>query len=137
MVPSDVDREKLLLMISRLEESLKDLERLRGDVKANRYALERLLQISVDESINIGSSIISELGLRRADTFREVFEILKSEGMISDRVSGELMRLVGLRNKLVHRYWKVEEEEIHEVLGKLQVFRDFVKEVLEALGIRA
>ena len=77
MAPSGVDREKLLLMISRLEESLKDLERLRGDVKANRYALERLLQISVDESINIGSSIISELGLRRADTFREVFEILK------------------------------------------------------------
>lgn len=135
MAPSGVDREKLLLMISRLDESLKDLERLRGDVKANRYALERLLQISVDESINIGSSIISELGLRRADTFREVFEILKSEGMISDRVSGELVQFVGLRNKLVHRYWKVEEDEIREVLGKLQVFRDFVKEVLKGLEI--
>ena len=101
---------------------------------ANRYALERLLQISVDESINICSSIISELGLKRADTFREVFEILKSEGMISDRVAEELVRFVGMRNKLVHRYWKVEEDEIRGALGKLQVFRDFAKEVLSTAG---
>ena len=57
--------------------------------------------------------------------------------MISDRVSEELVQFVGLRNKLVHRYWKVEEEEIREVLGKLQVFRDFVKEVLKGLEIKA
>jgi uncharacterized protein YutE (UPF0331/DUF86 family) len=69
MAPLAVDKEKLLLMISRLEESLKELEKLKGDVRANRYALERLLQISVDESINIGNSIISELGLRRATLF--------------------------------------------------------------------
>jgi uncharacterized protein YutE (UPF0331/DUF86 family) len=69
MAPLAVDKEKLLLMISRLEESLKELEKLKGDARANRYALERLLQISVDESINIGNSIISELGLRRATLF--------------------------------------------------------------------
>lgn len=137
MARSGVDREKLLLMISRLEESLRDLEKMKEDVNANRYAVERLLQISVDESINIGSSIISELGLRRADTYREVFEILESEGMINDRVSGELVRLVGIRNKLVHRYWKVEDEEIREALGKLQVFRDFAKGLLNALGSKS
>lgn len=80
MTPSDVDKEKLLLMISRLEESLKDLERLRGDVKANRYALERLLQISVDESINIGSSIISELGLRRPTPIVKFSRYWKARG---------------------------------------------------------
>lgn len=53
--------------------------------------------------------------------------------MISDRVSEELVRFVGMRNRLVHRYWKVEDEEIHEALGKLQVFRDFVKGLLKAL----
>jgi len=40
MAPLAVDKEKLLLMISRLEESLKELEKLKGDVRANRYALE-------------------------------------------------------------------------------------------------
>jgi uncharacterized protein YutE (UPF0331/DUF86 family) len=41
-----------------------------------------------------------------------------------------------VRNKLVHRYWKVEDDEIREILGKLQVFRDFV-EVLKGLEIKA
>jgi uncharacterized protein YutE (UPF0331/DUF86 family) len=135
MAPLAVDKEKLLLMISRLEESLKELEKLKGDVRANRYALERLLQISVDESINIGNSIISELGLRRADTFRQVFEILRDEHIISEKVSEGLIWFVGLRNRLVHQYWKVEEDEIRETLGKLQIFRDFVKEVVKSLQI--
>ena len=46
------------------------------------------------------------------------------------------MRFVGVRNKLVHVYWKVEEDEIREVLGKLEVFRDFVKEILKGLEIK-
>lgn len=130
----DFDEERLLMIVSRLEERLAELEKLKEG--GNRYALERLLQLCTDESINLGSSVISGLGFKRADTYREIFGILKDEEMVSEGVSEELKKFVGLRNKLVHSYWDVNEEEIGAALRKLHVFRDYVKEVLGSLRKR-
>jgi uncharacterized protein YutE (UPF0331/DUF86 family) len=41
--------------------------------------------------------------------------------------------LVGLRNRLVHLYWEVSEEEVREACENLNIFEEFVKEIFDFL----
>ena|SRR3989338_7884280 len=131
MVSLGLDKEKLNLQIARLEESLKRIKAIKKD-KLNdttRAALERTLQVIVEESLNIGNHLISGLGLRRADTYREIFLVLEEEKAISSKVSKEMQNFAVFRNRLVHLYWKISDEEFKSQLDKLNVFIDFVKEM--------
>lgn len=138
MVPLGLDSEKLKLQIARLEEFLKRIKAFKkGKLDdTTRAALERTLQVTVEESLNIGSHIISGLGLRRADTYREIFQVLEEEKIISPRVSKEMQNFAVFRNRLVHLYWKISDEEFTSQLEKLNVFIDFVKETTTFLQKR-
>ncbi len=135
MVPSGLDDEKLQLQLSRLEEFLnriKNLQKQKLDETA-RAALERSVQVAVEESINIGSHLISGLGLRRADTYREIFQVLEEAKIIAPELSGKLQRFATFRNRLVHLYWKISDEEFKAELGRISVLDQFVKRVIRHL----
>ncbi|MBA7515273.1 hypothetical protein ES705_07312 [subsurface metagenome] len=44
--------------------------------------------------------------LRKPATYRETFEILEEERIISEELANELSDLAGFRNVLVHIYWE-------------------------------
>ncbi len=138
MVPLGLDTEKLKLQIARLEEFLNRIKIIRKD-KLNdttRAALERMLQVTVEESLNIGSHLISGLGLRRADTYREIFQVLEEAQAISPPISKEMQNWAVFRNRLVHLYWKISAEEFKAQLDKLKVLVDFVQETTTFLQKR-
>lgn len=138
MVPYGIDEEKLLIQIERLKEHLKKILELKEKVKDEiiKEVIERNLHLAIEDCIIIGNQIISGLGLKRPETYREIFEILKKEKIISKRVSEEMGDFVSIRNRLVHLYWDVSEEEIKEVINKINFFDEFVKEVLKFLKRR-
>lgn len=41
------------------------------------------------------------------------------------------MRLASFRNRLVHLYWEVVQEELIEKLKDTDIFRKYAKEILE------
>ncbi len=129
MVPLGLDKEKLLLQTSRLEESVQKINQNKDKVrvKNTRAALERWIQIAVEEILNIGNHVISGLGLERPDSYREIFTVLEKEKIISHDLSLELQQFAVFRNRLVHLYWKVEEEEFMMQLRKITILTDFVK----------
>ncbi|MEW5896446.1 MAG: HepT-like ribonuclease domain-containing protein [Nanoarchaeota archaeon] len=133
MVPMGLDREQLLLQMSRLEESLKRIEKLRKDELDNltRSALERLVQIAVEEALNIGNHVISGLALPKADTYREIFLVLEQEKIIPKELSLELQRFAVFRNRIVHLYWKISEKEFLEQLGKIKFLREFSRTIVK------
>lgn len=129
MVPTGIDREKLLLQFSRLRENLRRLKEVSKDLEKSRLAVERLLQLCIEDCINIGNHLVSGLSLRIAGTYSEIFQILEKEGVISKKVGKQMKEFVRIRNKLVHVYWKVEEKEIKNCIKKSDYFSKFVKEV--------
>lgn len=131
MVPMGLDKEKLLLQISRLEDSLNKLKKCSLKEEIMRTAAERLVQISVEEVLNIGNHLISGMGLRRADSYRDIFKVLEENKIIASKLSKELQVFAMFRNRIVHVYWKIEDEEFVKQLRKVKVLSDFVKIVLK------
>lgn len=96
-----------------------------------RIAAERLVQIAVEEVLNIGNNLISGSRLRRADSYRDIFKVLEEEKVISKKMSEELHGFVVFRNRIVHVYWKIEDDEFVKQVKKVKVLSDFVKVILK------
>jgi len=125
-----------------MEELLNELEEIKSSITEgelslkDRYAYERIFQLLVEECINLGSHIISGLALKRADTYREVFTILKDNSLITPQTSEKMDEFVKLRNRIVHNYWRVEEEELRKKIKESHWFKRFAEEVFKALKER-
>ncbi|HLC97292.1 MAG TPA: HepT-like ribonuclease domain-containing protein [Candidatus Nanoarchaeia archaeon] len=128
MVPMGIDQEQVLLQIQRLEEGLGSIKELsKGKLDSlRRAALERQLHIAVEEAINIGNHLVSGLKLPRADSYREIFQVLEKQNILSPALSKELQQFAVFRNRLVHLYWKISEKEFAEQLKKIGMLRDFI-----------
>jgi len=136
MVPSGIDKEKLFLQIERLKEhvgKIKEIKKKKEEKEILISAIERNLQLAIEDCLNIGNHIISGLSLKRPDTYKEILKNLRKEKIISEKLEKEMIKLEGLRNRLVHLYWKVSEEEVLEACENLNIFEGFVKELFDFL----
>ncbi|MDP3640382.1 MAG: DUF86 domain-containing protein [Nanoarchaeota archaeon] len=135
MVPMGIDQEQVLLQIQRLEESLGSIKELsKGKLDSlRRAALERRLHVAVEEVINIGNHLVSGLKLPRADSYREIFQVLEEKNILTPALSKELQHFAVFRNRLVHLYWKISEKEFAEQLKKIDVLKLFISVVTRFL----
>jgi len=134
MVPSGIDKEKLMLQLERLEESLLHLKELQKRKEKEIYpAKERLFQICVEECLNIGNHIICGLNLKRADTYKEIFIRLREAKIISEDLEKKMLDFTTLRNRLVHLYWQFTKKELDEKLKDIDCFRRFTKQILRVI----
>lgn len=89
---------------------------------------------AVQSCLDIGNHIVSELNLRRADSYAEVFEILTEENIMSVEISNKLMGFVRLRNQITHLYGKVDWEKIYLYIDSdINIFNAFEKEIVTFL----
>ncbi|MBT9162256.1 MAG: hypothetical protein DDT27_00802 [Dehalococcoidia bacterium] len=139
MVPLGIDKEKFCLQLERLEERYARLVEARSKLQQDPNdslvlaAAERLLQTLIEECINIGNHIIAGLNLKRPDTYREVFFRLREKEVLSEEVGEKLMGFASFRNRLVHLYWRVEQEEVLSKLGEIEFTKEFAEEVYSYL----
>jgi uncharacterized protein YutE (UPF0331/DUF86 family) len=138
MVAMGIDKEKLMIQLGRLQDHIKELEEVKSQMNGKKQqkdifisAGERHLQLAIEDCLNIGNHIISAKGFKRADTYKEVFIILKDEKIIPEKLGEAMIRLASFRNRLVHLYWEVTQEEIIEKLSDTDIFRKYAKEILE------
>lgn len=135
------DDKGILDHVRELNESLKDweryqsisLEELHTD-RDKRNMIFHALLISIQSAIDIANHIIADKGFRKPSTYRESFEILYEEDLIPKNLSDKLSDLAGLRNVLVHIYWRLDIDAVYEVLqhdlGVLKEFESVVKRML-------
>jgi uncharacterized protein YutE (UPF0331/DUF86 family) len=138
MVPSGIDKEKLLIQFDRVEEHLSEINRVKEKLREKEdeifySALERLLQLVIEDCLNIGSHIISGLNFKRADSYKEIFLRLEEGKIISNELSQKMQAFVSFRNRLVHMYWEVNRSEVKEELEELNYIKQFVKETSKLL----
>ncbi len=53
--------------------------------------------------------------------------------MLSEEVGEKLMGFASFRNRLVHLYWRVEQEEVLSKLGEIEFTKEFAEEVYSYL----
>jgi uncharacterized protein YutE (UPF0331/DUF86 family) len=66
--------------------------------------LEREFQLIVDSMIEINSHIISKKNLETPDDYTNTFIILGNHNIIPIEFALKIAKVVGLRNKIVHKY---------------------------------
>jgi uncharacterized protein YutE (UPF0331/DUF86 family) len=128
-----VDRETLDRRLAKLEELLRRLRQLSAldrDAYLASVALqaqaERWLHLASECCIDLAHHLIAEHGWRTPNTYREAFEVLAAEGVLSAELARSMAAWAGLRNVLVHLYLDVDHDAVFgflkQDLGQLEQF---------------
>ena len=125
----DVIRRKL----KELESNLIFLKQVSFDMNKDNlkedmiryWGIERGIQICIECVIDIGNILISVTDNDKPSTYRETMIALSQIGVIPEKFSRKLSKMVGFRNILVHDYTKIDEDMIIYILKN--ELDDFIK----------
>ena len=102
----------------------------------NLDATVRRLQTSIEALVDISRYVIRSLGLPSADAYRQVPTVLADAGYFDQTSAGIYDKMVRFRNLIVHHYYRVDPEDIYNILTEnlsdLQNWRTTLLEIIEA-----
>jgi uncharacterized protein YutE (UPF0331/DUF86 family) len=141
-----VSRIKVHSKLSIIRESLSELESLakipKDDFlsdKKNFAVAEHYLRRTLEAVFDIAGHIVSRYPLssgKRPHTYKDLARTL-AEKRIVEKDFGEdvLIRMAGYRNRMVHFYDEITEEEMYEILqGKLTDIETYARAVTSVLN---
>lgn len=137
-----INKDMIIDRLARLREQIKRQKELRKlsrdefihDFKAVGSA-ERLLQISIEACLDIGSHLISRLGQRRPVDYKDVFKIMGEEKILPLEFSQKIIPMAQFRNRLVHLYWEISADELYRILqddlADLEIFATLIANYID------
>ena len=137
-----VDRHVVESRLSVLEgyrarlEAFRDVSREEfvGDQDSHLLA-ERLLHLSCECMLDLAQHVISDLGWRQPEDYKDTMQVLHDEGVLDDQLTARLKDWMGFRNVLVHLYLTIDHEKCWETiqndLGDLDAFAERMGRFLE------
>lgn len=97
-----------------------------------RLALERLLYLVVQATVDLAELLISDKKLRKPTTLREAFYILNENKIITQELTNNLAGMVGFRNVIAHGYANINYDIVYDVLhNRLKDIEEFIKIISE------
>jgi len=100
-----------------------------------KYSMRYQLVVLVEAMGDIGMHIaIEDLG-SEPRSYAECFKLLEAGGLIGS--AEDLVKMVRLRNLLVHRYWIIDDARVYRAVKEdFEHLLEFVKKVEEKYGTR-
>jgi len=132
-----VNIEEIHHRLSEIKEALDFLKSSQKEILENRdrYLLGRyFLQIMLEAVFTIGNQIISDANLRKPGSYKDILVVLRDNKIIDENLFLKLAPYSELRNRLVHTYWKISQEELLEICKNLSPFKDFEKIVINYIS---
>jgi uncharacterized protein YutE (UPF0331/DUF86 family) len=132
-----VNKEEIHHRLSEIREAIAYLGSFEKEIAENRdkFLLGRYyLQIMLEAVFTIGNQIISDANLRKPGSYRDIMQILEEKGIISKDLFKTLSPFAELRNRLVHTYWKISQDELLEIRKDLSPFEKFTKVVVKYIS---
>jgi uncharacterized protein YutE (UPF0331/DUF86 family) len=100
--------------------------------KRNPAASESFLRHAIESIFDIGRHILAKLKSKKILEYKEIAELLGAEKIIPKELSQKLIPIAGYRNRIVHFYHEITDEELYEILQKdLGDISEFVKSMEE------
>jgi uncharacterized protein YutE (UPF0331/DUF86 family) len=96
--------------------------------------LERYLQLIVDAVLDINNHLIKELDLEPAKDLKGTFTIIADNSILEKDFAEKISEVVGLRNRIVHQYEKVDSKRFLMDFRKHNIdFDEYFKQILSFL----
>lgn len=139
------DRDKVATLISELRNSvarLKDIASVPKDtflldpdkIGSSKYHFI----VAIESCIDLGNHIIARNGYRVPEDYGDTFRILAEKGVFDKAFADELRNMAKFRNRLVHIYWQVEDEQVYQYLQtRLLDFKKFLDAIAAFLEFDA
>lgn len=126
-----VDKEKLSDKLNYLKQLTEDY----ADNKENHYAFERIAQMLIESSVDIGNMVIDGFVLRDPGNYKDVIDILELEKVISKKTQEGINKTVDVRKRFVHQYDQLDTEDLIPLFdASLEDYRNFIDEVVNFLN---
>jgi len=122
---------------------LLDARKLPYDEFANNLVYygssERFLQLAIESCLNIGNRLLSLIQFVKPvatpETYADIFKEMSRLGVVDHDFMQRLIKMAGLRNRLVHLYWKIDQKTLYEFLqNDLDDFKLFQQSVVAYLN---
>ncbi|MFA6530532.1 MAG: HepT-like ribonuclease domain-containing protein [Candidatus Micrarchaeia archaeon] len=138
-----IDLEQVSIMVRDIEKYLSDLEAMginsKKDLEEREkyYALSMIVFAVMNRAIDIGNELISgSEKIQLPATYKETFEILSKNRIISKETELHMISLMKYRNAIAHNYYQISNDEIYSLKNKIQNVRAFVSEIKKYAGVR-
>jgi len=131
----------MLERLNQLEQNVEELKKFKKEISLDalkndlqkqwslRYGLFESIQIVIDLSCHL----TAKYNLGNPKTYNECIELLLKEKYLSKSLAEVMMKMVGLRNILVHEYVLIDLQKLYALLNNLQDFALFANEVKDVI----
>lgn len=123
----------------KLEFIIDKLSLLPENVEENIFYVDALfyrLQVSIDAAMDIIAMLCKDLGITVTDDYSNIDE-LEDLDLFKKELLRNLRRLNGVRNVLVHRYNKIDEDQIiSEKENFVKILKEFARQVEKVINER-
>ena len=128
------------LILQRIQEIRQALDLLRTDTAGAQSAFladarmvdaaKYRLLVAIEAAVSICTHVASHVAMRTPSSYADCFEMLGSAGIVSTDLAERLGRMARFRNRLVHLYWKVDNERLWQLLTEsLGDLDDYLKQI--------
>jgi len=120
-----VDKALILRKLTELEEHLKQIKEF-SNISVEDYSrewktqriVERTLQIMIEICADIANHIIADKGYRVPKSYADTFRVLYEKDIIEEEIFKMMENMAKFRNVVVHRYDKLDEYIVINILKK-------------------
>lgn len=139
MINKQFVNERLTLIKSYLKE-LKELSKIKKDTfisqKIYSAATESYLRRILESIFDIGRHILAKKGYTELSTeYKSIAKGLIKIGAVNKEMEEKLVQMAGYRNRLVHMYNLVSEEELYQIIqSDLKDIESFIKSIKSFLS---
>lgn len=99
----------------------------------------RVHQEAIECCLSVANHLVSAMGYGQPETYADAFRLLANHGVLDESFEVELERMVGFRNRITHRYWEIDWDEVYRIFAeRVDDFERFKVEILrfiESLGV--
>ena len=127
----------VLNKVESIERCVKRIDEIYGgDIKRlNDYLYQDAIVLNIQracqQSIDLSMYLCSKLAFGIPKSSRDSFAILKENGILTEKTSNLMEKMVGFRNIVIHEYQSVELEVIKFIVEKgVSDFLSYTKEIL-------
>lgn len=119
----EFNEDKLRKISSEILLALKRLEHLRGLDKDTFESDEHKigsakysLIVAIEGIIDLCNHIIAKNGYRTPEDYADTFRVMAEKGAFGQEFTDTLIKMVRFRNRLVHIYWEVDNNELYGII---------------------
>lgn len=133
----EIDREKIKQRFSEINEAVSGAKDLVGlsdkefwSRKENIAAVKYYLLQAIEAVGGVCVHFAAKKFNKGVSAFGECFEVMEKEGVLEKNLADKLRKMAKFRNKLIHRYWEIEDKNILEYAREdMGDFEEFIKAV--------